>query len=105
MGEFERLVIGESVGTGDVAGEAQPVNAVGGVGGLQRAVFGFVVSHQEHLFPQRGQERKSQPLAQSLHQTCLQAQLVHFQLNRKVDLPQFAQAMGVPRRLGLERMG
>jgi hypothetical protein len=44
-------------------------------------------------------------LAQLLHQTYLQAQLVHFQLNRKVDLPQFAQAMGVPRRLGLERMG
>jgi hypothetical protein len=44
-------------------------------------------------------------LAQLLHQTYLQAQLVHFQLNRKVDLPQFAQAMGVPRRLGLEVMG
>lgn len=105
MGEFERLVIGESVAAGDVAGEAQPVNAVGGVGGLQRAVFGFVVSHQEHLFPQRGQERKSQPLAQSLHQTNLQAQLEHFQLSRKVDLPQFAQAMSVPRGLSLERMG
>jgi hypothetical protein len=81
------------------------VQAVGGVGGLQRAVFLFFVGHQEHLFPQRGQERKIHPLAQLLHQTYLQAQLVHFQLNRKVDLPQFAQAMGVPRRLGLEVMG
>ena len=105
MGEYVRLIVREAVGTGDVAGEAQPVQAVGGVGGLQRAVFGFVVSHQEHLFPQRGQERKSQPLAQSLHQTYLQAQLEHFQLNRKVDLPQFAQAMSVPRGMSSRGFG
>ena len=105
MGELKGLFVREAVGTGDVAGEGKPVQAVGGVGGLQRAVFGFVVSHQEHLFPQRGQERKSHPLAQLLHQTYLQAQLVHFQLNRKVDLPQFAQAMGVPPKVGFGEDG